>query len=458
MGARGAGEISASIHLLPLTRQALTAPDVVLTMHAQLRETLSTAPITKNREMTMSKTGSFGPGFILAAAFVGPGTVVTCSAAGAEFGVALLWALLFSGFATWILQEMAMRLSLVTGRDLTGTIAGLARKKRAGQILATAVALGITTGCMAYQAGNLAGGSAGLALLTGIETPLWVLIQGGFAAVLLWTGTYRTIEKALLCMVLVMSVAFIVTAAVHPPGFLEILGGLFVPRLPDGAALTLIALIGTTVVPYNLFLHSRIAREKWGTGIVSGIAPEPVIRTGRRDLLAGVGVGIVISLSILIAAAGSVGVSVQGIASLAAPLKKSLGDLGAAVFGLGLWGAGMTSAITAPLAAAYTVTGAFEGAGVNRTSKRYRATWLVVLATGLYFAATSTNPLYLIIAAQAFNGIILPFAALVLLIALNRRALMGNHRNTPLMNFCAAAILLVVIFLAARSIIAALKF
>ena len=381
------------------------------------------------------KRGHFGPGFVITAAFIGPGTVITCTASGANFGTALLWALLFAGLTTLVLQEMAIRLSLATGKDLAENLREVFANPWGRGIICLLSAGAIAIGCAAYQAGNLVGGAAGVSVLLGGDLTLWVMIQTAIAVVLLWTGKYKYIERFLTVLVAIMSFCFVVTAVVFAPSLPDILAGLFLPSLPEGSVLTILALIGTTVVPYNLFLHSRIIGEKW--------AGERHLGYARKDLIIAVAIGVAASVAISVTAAGALrGVEINSIQALSGPLHSLLGNIGSAVFGIGLWAAGMTSAITAPLAAAYTVAGA-AGWSRDSTDPRFRAVWIVVIAFGLFFVMVSARPIPLIVTAQALNGIILPIAALFLLFTMNSKNRLGKLRNRLAANIVAALFLLI---------------
>ena len=152
-----------------------------------------------------------GPGWIVAAAFLGPGTITTATLAGAGFGTALLWALVFSTLATMGLQEMAARLGLVTGEGLGEAIRG--RFQGAGRLLAALmVVAAVAGGNAAYQTGNLLGGSLGLQGIVGGDVRLWVVVLGLVAFGLLWTGSYRLVERVMAAMVAVMSLVFLATS------------------------------------------------------------------------------------------------------------------------------------------------------------------------------------------------------------------------------------------------------
>lgn len=388
-----------------------------------------------------------GPGWLVAAAFVGPGTVTTATLAGASFGSALIWALVFSVAMTMVLQEMAARLGLVTGQ-------GLGEALRAGgggplKWVAPVLVVGaIAIGNAAYQTGNLVGGGLGISGAVGGSPRVWAGIIGVFAAVLLWRGSFRVLEQWMTVLVGLMGVAFLLTAVRVAGRVPDLFAGL-VPTVPDGAILTVVGLIGTTVVPYNLFLHASAVRERFGG--------EEGLPAARSDLVRSIVAGGVVSIAILVTSAGtlySVGASgggVESAADMARALEPVLGSWARVVFAIGLFAAGMTSAVTAPLAAALATAGAL-GWEVNLRSPRLRAVWAIVLGVGLLFVAFGGRPVPMILFAQAANGILLPVVAIFLLVAVNDRARMGESANGIVPNLLGGLAVLIATGLGVRAL------
>jgi len=396
------------------------------------------------------KKGLFGPGLLVAAAFIGPGTVTTATLAGAGFGTALLWALLFSTIATVVLQEMAARLGLATGQGLGEAIRG----RFAGLGMAIAVSMvvvAIAGGNAAYEMGNLLGGALGMEGMFGGEARWWALPIAALAFVLLWSGSYRALEKVLGGLVAMMSVVFVATSLAVMPSIGQIVRGLFVPSLPDASALWVaVALIGTTVVPYNLFLHASTVSEKW-----SG---EQDIPRARLDLIVAIGLGGLVSMAILLTSAGTMsgsGGSVENAADMARQLEPLLGRWAGVFFAGGLFAAGVTSAVTAPLAAAFATAGAM-GWKRDLKSARFRAVWGGVLGVGLLLALTGIRPVRAILFAQAANGILLPAIAIFLLIAANDRSIMREHVNGAGANILGGVVVLVALGLGGRALLSVL--
>ena len=235
----------------------------------------------------------FGPGLLVMAAFIGPGTVTTASKAGANYGYTLMWALAFSIIATLILQEMASRLGLVARKNLAQAL------RTSFQLPAFMVIVAIGFGNAAYESGNIAGAAMGLAAITTLPINVWALVVGLSAFSILAIGKYALIEKGLMLMVVIMSFVFIVTALVIQPDVGSIFRGLSQPSIPTGSMLTVIALIGTTVVPYNLFLHSSTVQEKWPADIPVAEA----LKESRKDNAYAIGLGGLITLAIVTTAA-----------------------------------------------------------------------------------------------------------------------------------------------------------
>lgn len=390
-----------------------------------------------------------GPGWIVAAAFLGPGTITTATLAGARYGTVLLWALLFSTLATMALQEMAARLGLVTGNGLGEAIRG--RFQGAGRWAAAAlVVAAIAGGNAAYQTGNLLGGSLGMEGIVGGDVRLWVAVLGAAAFALLWTGSYKLVERFMAGMVALMSLVFLATAVTLLPQAGSFLPDLFIPALPDGSLLVAVGLIGTTVVPYNLFLHAAAVGERYDRG-------EADLPAARTELVLSIGVGGVVSMAVLLTAAATLGESgeVASAADMARSLEPILGRWAEVFFAAGLFAAGMTSAVTAPLAAAYATAGAL-GWSRELQSPRMRMVWCAVLGIGVLLGVLGVRPVPAILFAQAANGILLPAVALFLLVAVNDRGLMKGRQNRIASNVVGGLVVLVATLLGARALLSVL--
>ncbi|MBT8145351.1 MAG: Nramp family divalent metal transporter [Gammaproteobacteria bacterium] len=390
-----------------------------------------------------------GPGALIAAAFIGPGTVTVCTLAGVNFGLGLLWAMLLSVLATIVLQEMAARIGLVTGQGLTHVLREQLRHQpvvRAAVLLLILCA--VVVGNAAYEAGNISGGRLGLETLLGLEgqgIARYLSIPIGAAAfVLLYLGSYRILERVLVLLVMLMSLSFLITALLTRPDLGPLLRGLLVPTFSDASLLTVVGLIGTTVVPYNLFLHASLVQAKWQ-------GPKH-LRDARRDTVVAVTAGGLVSMSIIVSAAAVDSAGVNNAADLALSLEPLFGGMARYLLSIGLFAAGITSAITAPLAAAYVTSGCL-GWGADLRHPGFRVVWMGVLALGVFFSSLGISPIEIIRFAQVANGIALPVVVAVLLWLMNQEAVLGVHRNRPFHNVMGGLILMVTVALGWRALL-----
>lgn len=394
---------------------------------------------------------NIGPGTLVAAAFIGPGTVTLCTLAGVNFGFNLLWAMGLSILATIVLQEMAARLGIISQKGLSEVIKREIQNSFVNKLVIVLILSAIVIGNASYEAGNISGGILGLETITGTlkfnvfgsSINLLSIIIGIIAFVLLYIGNYKFLERALITLVLLMSVSFVVTAIVTKPNLLEILKGAFVPKSPEGSLLTIIGLIGTTVVPYNLFLHASLVKEKWHK--------KEDLKAVRKDTVVSIILGGLVSMAIIISAASIAGGEINNASDLAKSLAPLYGDFAKYFLAIGLFAAGITSAITAPLAAAYVAKGCFGWSGTLKSNK-FRAVWIFILLLGVIFSSFGFKPIEIIKFAQVANGILLPVIAGILLWVVNKKSVLGNFVNSKMQNFLGLLIVFVTIFLGLKGI------
>ena len=393
-----------------------------------------------------------GPGMMVSAAFIGPGTVTACTLAGANFGFALLWALIFATLTTIILQSFAIRIALVTRLGLAEamlkTITSPVLRALAALLLISALVLGNA----AYEAGNMSGAALGLEAINGGPlafgiAPVVVTIAL-FAAAMLVFSKPKWIENILIMLVILMSAAFLMTFLLIRPDLGAVLRG-FVPAIPEGGLMTAIALIGTTIVPYNLFLHAASVRERWDVEQL----PE-----AQLDNSISIGIGGLVSMTILATAAASLfgsGKTIENAVDMAQQLTPLFGSLATVTLGAGLFAAGLTSAITAPLATGYIVQEIFRS---SHSPRPFQIGALIVIASGTLASLLGYRPVELIFVAQIANGLLLPIVAIFLLRLANNKRLLGAYANGLWANILGAVILLVTSALGFRLIARALGF
>ncbi|WP_257326103.1 Nramp family divalent metal transporter [Pseudoalteromonas rhizosphaerae] len=383
-----------------------------------------------------------GPGLLVTAAFIGPGTITTASVAGANFGFALIWTLLFSVIATILLQSMAARLGVATGQDLAQALRAHIETPLFKSLAIFLVISAIGVGSAAYEAGNLSGASMGLIeIFPHVNAQLWTPLIAFLSAVLLYSGKHKVVENALILLVILMSLVFISTLVMAAPSLSDVLAG-FIPSMPEGSITTVLALVGTTIVPYNLFLHSGVLAARHD----SKSDKQKVIKQTNVDTGVSIALGGVITLAILsTASVAFYGTDAGQIsaANMAVQLEPLLGDAAHYFFAIGLFAAGLTSAITAPLAGAYAVCGML-GWSNKMDNTRFKSVAIIILLFGAAVASLGLDSVAVIIFAQAANGLLLPIVTTYLVWLVNQKTVMGKYTNSMLVNLLTLPVLVLI--------------
>jgi len=370
---------------------------------------------------------------VISAAFIGPGTLTTALKAGSSYQLELLWAIIFSTIACIVLQEASSRITITSGLTLGEAIQLKYGRKgffNINQILTMAVIFG----CVAYQAGNLTGATSGLKLIIDLPGYIILLTIYAMSAILMWIGKIKVITNILGVLVVLMALLFIVMAFQSNFSILHIIKSIFQPGIPEGSSLLVIGLIGTTIVPYNLFLGSGLSRNQ-------------DLKSTRFGLISAISIGGLITIFILIT-----GTMIHGdfnFKSISNIVQTGIGKWGSYAFATGLFAAGFTSSVTAPLAAAITSKTLAKN-DQSDSKKIYNITWIVVLTVGSLFSLLDYHPIIIIIVAQAINGLILPLVAISIFFLLHDKKIVPRqYRNNITQNILMIFIVVVTIFIGA---------
>ncbi len=385
---------------------------------------------------------------VISAAFIGPGTVTTSASAGAGFGYTLIWAILFSIIACYVLQEASARITAVSGNNLGEAMRSQYAGTKTGKTLIWLTLIAILSGCAAFEAGNILGAVAGISIVTNqLPVPVIVGSIGLISGLLLWKGSIRQIATLLGLIVAIMGICFVITAMMIPHDLSSLFSDGFVPTIPPGAEILVLGLIGTTVVPYNIFL---------GSGLKHTQTPSEM----KLSLLIAIGLGGFISICILLT-----GTAIAGeftFEALAAALNEQLGGWGNWLLGIGLFGAGLSSTLTAALAAAVTAKSLLKTSS-NQTRWStdgfyFRSVWMGVLSVGLLFGLLELQPVPVIILAQALNGIILPVIAVILFLMMNQTIILPEqHQNRTFYNILSGFVVYLTVLIGFTNLLRALS-
>ncbi|MCQ2252683.1 MAG: divalent metal cation transporter [Bacteroidales bacterium] len=374
---------------------------------------------------------------IISAAFIGPGTVTTATKAGSDFQFQLLWALSFSTLACLVLQEASARSTIYSGMNLGQAIKYHYMGKKAQVPVLVLIVGAIILGCAAYETGNILGSVEGLALVfPDLDKRIIVGSIALIAGLALSLKSLRSIANFMGSFVFIMGFAFITTAWLSHPPLESIAKGLVIPSIPNttGAGLLVLGLVGTTVVPYDLFLGSSVVQKD----------------TTVKDMRIGISVAVIlggfISMAILcVGCEMTRGYTPEAQKNLEFSYKLlsqtlclNIGEWAVYIFGFGMFAAGFTSAITSPLASQLTARSIFEKKnddGTSKNGKYFKVVSYLVLLVGVVLGFLQIKPVPAIVAAQAFNGLILPFVAIFLFMVVNDPKIMGkDHVNSLVSN------------------------
>ena len=402
----------------------------------------------------LKKIKNIGPGLIITSAFIGPGTVTLCSLSGIEFGYSLIWCVIFSILATCYLQELSSRLGIISRKGLGDVL-----KENKNQLIKNSsyllIVLSLFIGNTAYESGNISGTVMGLETFLGsgiidnssASVNIYPILIGIILVGIILVGSYNVFEKLLIGLVFIMSITFIITAILSKPSLGDLISGLK-PSVNETNYLYVIGLIGTTVVPYNLFLHSYLAKQKW--------KKIEDYKLSIPDTIISILIGGIISISIIITAASNNhlinGSNIKSAIDLGGQLTPYLGDFSKYFISIGLFSAGITSSITAPIATSYALSGIFNYKAEWK-DKNFKIVAIVVILFGVIFSSINYNPIIIIKLAQYINGLFLPLISIFLLWAINQKKIMGNYINSTSYNLLGIVIIMVSILIGLKSLI-----
>lgn len=382
-----------------------------------------------------------GPAFVAAIAYVDPGNVAANLTAGARYGYLLLWVLVAANAMAVLVQYQSAKLGLVTGDSLPGVLGQRMRRtpRLAFWMQAEVVAA-------ATDIAEVVGGAIALQLLFGVPLPLGGLIVGVVSLLLLATQNrygQRRFEHVIIALLAVITVGFLAGLFVSPPDARGVLSGL-VPRF-DGTDSVLLAasMLGATVMPHAIYVHSALARDRHGRP--SGASLREILRSTRWDVGIALAVAGAVNIGLLLlAASGLRGVpGTDSIPGAYDAIADALG-LGIAIaFAIGLLASGLAS----------TSVGAYAGATIMEGLIHKRIPLLVrrvvTLIPAIVLLAVGADATWTLVLSQVVLSFGIPFAVIPLVALTRNRTVMGTHRNGPWLH---ATLLLVVTLVVALNV------
>ncbi|GAB2981226.1 Nramp family divalent metal transporter [Frigoribacterium salinisoli] len=363
-----------------------------------------------------------GPAFVAAIAYVDPGNVAANLTAGAEYQYLLLWVLVLANAMAVLVQYLSAKLGVVTGRSLPEVLGGRLRRGPRLAFWGQAEVVAAAT-----DVAEVIGGALALHLLFGVPLVVGGLITGAVSMGLLLLTRYRggrVFEGVIVAMLAVLAVGFCAGLLFAPPSPSGMLGGL-VPRF-EGTTSVLLAtsMLGATVMPHAVYLHSALARDHHGT-VAEGADRHRVLRATRVDVVLALIVAGAVNIAMLVLAAATLSgrTGTDTIPGAHAAIEQALGPVVGVLFAVGLLASGFAS----------TSVGAMAGAEIMKGLLHVRIPLLVrrvvTLVPALVLLATGISPTWLLVLSQVVLSFGIAFAIVPLVLATSDPAIMGSARN-----------------------------
>ncbi|MBB4935437.1 Mn2+/Fe2+ NRAMP family transporter [Lipingzhangella halophila] len=385
-----------------------------------------------------------GPAFIAGAWQFGPGALTTAVQAGTQYGHALIWVIVISTVLAIVFTDMSVRVSLRSRGSLIETT-----KQRLGRPMGVLAGVGVFAITLLFSVGNAAAAGLSLSFVFGGSAVGWTLAcTVAVALIILSRNLYTILERLMLGLVALMALGFVLSAVLTQPHWLDVGAG-FVPTVPAGAEVLLIALVGTNFSMNAAFYIGYATRER-------GLTQEQYRATTFTDTIPGIAAPGIMAVFIIVAAAttaGEVGTNAGTLPELAVALEPAAGPAASWIFALGFFGAAFSSMI-ANASAGGTLLADGIGLGNRLASKRVKALIMLPLTFGaLVTAIAGEGPVELIVGAQALIVLIAPLLGVVLFLLANQRRHMSILANALWQNVLAVIGILVLLAMSAQLVI-----
>lgn len=388
-------------------------------------ETATHAVEAPRRPRWLRLASVMGPAFIVGAWQFGPGNLISAVQAGTGYGYTLVWVIAVSTVLMLAFTDMSVRIALQSSGSLITTV-----KDVLGKPVGTIAGIGVFGITLMFSVGNAVGSGLGLSLIFGGQPVLWTLLCTVVVVLVVFVrNVYSVVERTLLALVALMAVGFLASALLTGPDWAQAGTG-FVPTLPSGVGLLLVALVGTNFSINAAFYTGYATRER-------GLDKSQYGTITLGDTIPGIlAPGIMTILVIIVAAtaADQTGVESGTLDQLAGVLEPLAGAIGSKVFAVGFFGAAFSSMIANATAGGTLLS---DGLGWGNSLKSHRVKALILLVLGFGLAVTllaGGSPVQLIILAQALTVVFAPVLGILLVVLANNRGLMKQMRNRSWQN------------------------
>lgn len=367
-----------------------------------------------------------GPAFVAAVAYVDPGNFAANFSAGAQYGYMLLWVLVLANLMAMLVQYLSAKVGVVTGMSLPEVVAAkLGRKARISYWLQAEL---VAAAC---DLAEIIGGAIALHLLFGVPLVIGGIITGLVSLILLMTYSRRgqkVYERLIISLLIIIPIGFVVGLIMRPPDIGMMFGGLM-PRLEGrDTVLLAVAMLGATIMPHVVYLHSALSRDRHGK--LSGDSLRRILHATRIDVVVAMLLAGSVNIAMLLLAAGVLGKGdADSLESIFSSLGHTLAPLVAWLFALGLLVSGFASTAVGTQAGDVIMAGLLK----RRISPIVRRA--VVMLPSILLLALAVDPTRALIISQVVLSFGIPFALAPLALVTSSRRIMGEARNTRLVTW-----------------------
>jgi manganese transport protein len=365
-----------------------------------------------------------GPGFLVTVGFIDPGNWATNIAGGSKYGYDLLWVITLSTVMLIIIQHMAAKLGIVTGKSLAVNI-----RENFSRPVSSFLGITIVLACMATDVAELLGGAIGFNLLLG--TPLWLgaLITVIIEVVLIISQRYHRLEAIIIVFLAIIGICYVIEIIIVKPDWAVLAPAFFTPKVDVNSIYVAMGILGAVVMPHNIFLHSNVIHSRsWGSSVEE---KKRLLKYEKLDTTAAMFMGWVVNSAMIIVAAAVFarhGITVDSIEQASETLKPLAGPLAGFVFALALVFAGVGSKVTSSMAEVNVITG-FLGKPEDPRTLLYKISVFITAIPSFVIILCSMDTFRILIFSQVVLSIQLPFTLIPLVLLCRNRRIMDDFRS-----------------------------
>ena len=372
-----------------------------------------------------------GPGLLVTVGFIDPGNWASNFAAGADFGYSLLWVITLSTIMLIVLQHNVAHLGIVTGLCLSEAATKYTPKWVSRPILGTAVLASIST-----SLAEILGGAIALDMLFDIPIIWGSLLTAFFVTIMLFTNSYKRIERSIIAFVSVIGLSFLYELFLVDIDWPLAARSWVMPSIPEGSLLVIMSVLGAVVMPHNLFLHSEVVQSR-EYNKKDDASIRKLLKYEFYDTLFSMGVGWAINSAMILLAAATFfahHIGVEELQQAKSLLEPLLGNQAATIFALALLMAGISSTVTSGMAAGSIFAGMF-GESYHVKDVHSRVGILLSLGIALVIILFIENPFQGLIISQMILSIQLPFTIFLQVGLTSSKRVMGQYANSRWSSF-----------------------